>query len=280
MKKKEFWIVVIILSIVILTKGYKQKGQNILQTSFEANPKFYYQQIKPKQKNLRQQLNNLISKQKKISYHQVWSAFEQLDITGNCGRGIEDIYSSNCWLPGNRRRGGQQCNKFVKKEGKCYNREHSWPKSWWGGSNRFDSFTDLHHLFPTDGYVNFRRGNLPFGEVISPITYESTNGAKIGRCRHNPRRKCFEPHFQYKGDLARVYFYMSVRYMKTFRCCIKEGIKKWKMDSWLLRILKKWHVEDPVSPKERIRNDKIYMIQGNRNPFVDNPTWVKLIKFD
>eukprot|EP01080_Neovahlkampfia_damariscottae_P010237 gene10237-2657_t len=280
MKKKEFWIFVV-LSILIFINAYiiPEDHSDILNTAVKVNVKMYYKNISPKQKNFKQKLHGIISKHKKLPYHKVWSAFEQLDTNEKCGRGIEDIYSKNCWLPGNQRKGGQQCNRLVYRENQCYNREHSWPKSWWGGSQRLKSYTDLHHLFPTDGYVNFRRGNLPLGEVIAPIRFQSTNGAKVGKCRHNPRKLCFEPSFEYHGDLARVYFYMSFRYMNDFKCCKKEGIRNSEMEPWLLNTLKKWHVEDPVSSKEKRRNDKIHMIQGNRNPFVDHPNWVEKIKF-
>ena len=74
----------------------------------------------------------------------------------------------------------KQCGNY-KQEGDCYNREHSWPKSWWGGfSEGQNAQTDLFHLYPTDGYVNNLRANLPMGNV-KDATYTSTNGCKIGK---------------------------------------------------------------------------------------------------
>jgi endonuclease I len=134
-------------------------------------------------------------------------------------------------------------------------------------------------LFPTDGFVNFKRGNLPFGNVIPPIQFQSSNGAKIGKCRNNSRENCFEPSDEYKGDLARVYFYMAVRYMNEFRCCDKSSTNKSKLKPWLVNELKEWNARDPVSSKEKSRNNNIEKIQGNRNPFVDHPEWINQIDF-
>ena len=79
---------------------------------------------------------------------------EATDVCPSCATGsatadhLVDIYSSKCWVPIE-----EQCGSY-QAEGDCYNREHSWPKSWWGGADKLSTpYTDLHHLFPTDGKV-------------------------------------------------------------------------------------------------------------------------------
>ena len=98
---------------------------------------------------------------------------------------------------------GGECGNY-QREGDCYNREHIWPKSWFGGFDYGQNAqTDFFELWPADGYVNGLRGNLPFGVVInSSVTYTSTNGCKIGTCE-DYNGQCFEPPNILKGDLSR-----------------------------------------------------------------------------
>jgi endonuclease I len=75
-------------------------------------------------------------------------------------------------------------------------------------------------LRPSDGYVNGLRGNLPFGDVVDPITYTSTNGCRIGKCAaSSDYGNCFEAVNYLKGDLARSYFYLSTAYWNEWECC-------------------------------------------------------------
>ncbi len=102
-----------------------------------------------------------------------------------------------------------QCGNYGG-EGDCYNREHSWPKSW--SDEDAPMYSDLFHLYPTDGYVNGRRSNYPFGDVGS-ASWTSMNGSKVGSCSYpGYSGTVFEPIYEYKGDFARSYFYMTVRY--------------------------------------------------------------------
>jgi endonuclease I len=159
-----------------------------------------------------------------------------------------------------------------RAEGDCFNREHSLPRSWFKGTKLLES--DLFHLYPTDGYVNNRRSNLPFGEA--GITYwESSNGSKVGQNTFgNYTKTIFEPIDEYKGDFARTYFYVVTAY--------EDKVPQWRSDQvggsrypgfsdWSLSLLLKWHREDPVSLKEVRRNEEVYRIQDNRNPYIDYP---------
>ena len=84
----------------------------------------------------------------------------------------------------------------------------------------------------------------------------------------------FEPPDAFKGDLARSYFYMAVRYEDEFTCCSGSGVVGDDLRPWLEAQLLIWHASDPVSAKEIARNDAVHALQGNRNPFIDHPEWV------
>merc|ERR1719345_689018 len=81
---------------------------------------------------------------------------------------IPDVYSDTCWITAkNIKPSGGECGNY-KHEGDCFNREHLWPKSWFGGFSAGDNAqTDLFELWPTDGYVNGMRGNLPLGDCFN-----------------------------------------------------------------------------------------------------------------
>jgi endonuclease I len=115
--------------------------------------------------------------------------------------------------------------------------------------------------------VNGRRGNYPLGNVQSP-SWTSTNGSKLGN-------SIFEPIDEYKGDMARVYFYFVTRYedkLSTFKSYGMFGNGALGLTNQTQKTLLEWHNNDPVSQKEIDRNEAIYTdIQHNRNPFVDYP---------
>ncbi|MCT4347261.1 endonuclease [Vibrio splendidus] len=178
-----------------------------------------------------------------------------------------------------------QCGQYSK-EGDCYNREHSFPKSWFGGKVE-PMNSDGHHLFATDGYVNSKRSNWPFGEVSS-ATYTSSNGSKLGSAANSLgyAGTVFEPIDEFKGDFARAYFYMATRYENeianwegnsTSSDAVLDGTNTTVFEPWLLTMLKRWHSEDPVSQKEIDRNKAVHDFQGNRNPFIDHPEFVSQI---
>jgi len=225
------------------------------------------------------QLHNLISDHSSLSYNALWNAFQLLDENGDgsnsqCGMDtIGDIYSAKCWTPFT-----SQCGNY-KVEGDCYNREHSWPKSWWGG-NENAAYTDLFHLFASDGYDNGRRANVPLGTVAKPV-YRTSDGAKLGPCSAAGfTGTCFEPADRVKGMLARGYFYVSTAYMNSFSCCSESGVDESRIRPWLVSLLRRWHETFPVSDYELSRNDMVFSkFQYNRNPFIDYPDWADKIDF-
>jgi endonuclease I len=157
------------------------------------------------------------------------------------------------------------------QEGMGYTREHSWPKSWFGG-DLAPMNSDLFALYPCDAHVNGNRGVYPYGEVTSPV-WVSMNGSKVGPCSYpGYSGTVFEPIDEYKGDLARTYFYMTTRYYTEDAgwpggpMTDGAGLKPWAVN-----MLLEWHAADPVSRKEIERNATIYTMQNNRNPFIDRP---------
>ena len=250
----------------------------------------YYANIDSSATNfaLKKQLQKLIYNHTVFTYDGVWTAMASIDkhlpgypCNPNNASYIPDIYSSYCWSPEKLSTGGE-CGSYSK-EGDCYNREHSWPNSWFGGDTASVAYTDLFLLYPSDGYVNNKRGNLPLGVVEpSAVTYKSTNGCLIGPClagtAGNYTGSCFEPPLFLKGDLARTYFYISVAYMSIFTCCDEPAVTKWAIHPWEETILRQWHAVDAVDDIERARNEVIYTNwQHNRNPFIDHPEFVDQI---
>ena len=160
---------------------------------------------------------------------------------------------------------------YVSRGWSGMNREHSFPKSWWGGDNN-EAYTDLFHLYPSESDANMAKSNYPLGEV-EDATFD--NGVtRVGYAvsgQGGGAGKVFEPADEYKGDFARTYFYVVTAYQDftwKYTYMAQQGdyptLKPWAVD-----LLLDWHRRDPVSQKEIDRNEAVYKIQGNRNPFID-----------
>jgi len=223
---------------------------------------------------LQQALHNIIDNHNVVSYSSLWTHFQSTD--SKTDSIVWDMYSD---VPG-----GTPPYEFIfgddqdiglggTTEGDVYNREHSWPRSWFNDYTPMNS--DLFHIYPTDKYVNNRRGNYPYGEVGS-ATWTSQNGSKLGSCSYpGYAGTVFEPIDEYKGDFARTYFYMSVRYYNEDSGWDNTPMTNGaQLDPWALTMLMEWHAQDSVSQKELDRNDTVFTIQNNRNPFIDRPEFV------
>lgn len=162
---------------------------------------------------------------------------------------------------------GRAKSNFGGSEGQ-WNREHVWANSH-GINDSLPAYSDVHHLHPTDVSVNSTRGNKDFDTVSglsNTYSYSST---------------AFEPPDAGKGDVARALFYMAVRYdgsdgvgnLELTNAIPTSGAWHGKLDT-----LMDWNELDPVNDYEIRRNDLIYSnYQGNRNPFVDHPEWVRVV---
>ncbi|HEY0976596.1 MAG TPA: endonuclease [Flavobacteriales bacterium] len=223
---------------------------------------------------LRQALHDIIDGHQVVSYTALWSHFDETDAKPN-GK-VWDMYSDipSGTPPYEFTFGSDQCGEYDE-EGDCYNREHSLPNSWFGDVPPMNS--DLFHIYPTDGYVNNRRGNLPFGEVNS-ATWTSDNGSKVGgNVAPGYSGPVFEPIDAYKGDFARSYFYMYTRYWGQTSGWSTPMQTGSDLAVWARNMLLDWNAADPVSPKEQDRNNAVFAIQDNRNPYIDDPQWAHAI---
>ena len=235
----------------------------------------YYQAADGKKgAELKTALSGIIYNRTERSYGDLWEDFKTTDKRPD-GK-VWDMYSgtSNFEFGTDQDKGSG-----GSKEGEFYNREHSFPNSWFGGKIQ-PMYTDLHHMYPTDKLVNNKRGNNPFGETNG--SWKSEGGfSKLGTCTYpGYTGTVFEPNDEYKGDFARTYFYMVT--------CYEEKLADWYanntesqptldgnaypgLSAWQLEMLMKWAKQDPVSEKETNRNNAVYAIQKNRNPFIDYP---------
>ena len=215
---------------------------------------------------------------KQISYgsgklNGVWGAFQTTDVLSD-GKTIRDRYSNISHYTVGEDQGSSSGTEATGG----YNREHSFPKSWFGGSTAAGPGTDLHHIYPTDVYVNNMRQNLPFGPNKGETSHSDGYYSKVGDCTYpgSGGVRCFEPNDEWKGDFARTYFYMVT--------CYENSLVSWgnagstingttypSFTTWSLNMLLEWSRNDPVSDIEVARNEAVCAIQHNRNPFIDYP---------
>ncbi|HNX44760.1 MAG TPA: endonuclease [Bacteroidales bacterium] len=221
--------------------------------------------------NLQQALHDIIDNHTSVTYSSLWTYFQDTDKKPD-GK-VWDMYSD---VPGGTPAYEytfitDQCGNY-NSEGDCYNKEHSFPASWF--NDGYPMYSDMFHLVPTDGYVNNKRSNYPFGEV-GTASWTSTNGSKLGNCVSTGYSgTVFEPIDAYKGDFARNLFYMATRYYKEDTGWPgSDMVSGSQPKPWAIAMLLEWHQADPVSQKEIDRNNAIYAIQHNRNPFIDHPEY-------
>ncbi|MFT6194523.1 MAG: endonuclease I [Cognaticolwellia sp.] len=255
-----------------------------------GDPGNYYQNISTQTGyTLKTDLHDLIKTHSAQGYGAIWTFYanHSLDTYFENDGSILDIYAEKPFGSDSYSytKVTDQCGNYSG-EGGCYNREHSFPKSWFGGKIE-PMNSDIHHIFATDGYVNSKRGSYPYGEVAS-ATFTSSNNTKLGTATIalGYSSTVFEPIDEFKGDLARAHLYMATRYENvisnwqtnsTYSDAILDGSNNKVFETWQLNMLLRWHANDPVSQKEIDRNEAAYSHQGNRNPFIDHPEYVDKI---
>ncbi len=218
---------------------------------------------------LRKAAKNVVRNHTVVSYgNSTWDAFESTDTRFVNGQNCWwDMYSPN--------------NVLVSSGHPGMNIEHSVANSWWGGTKN-DAYKDLFHLNPSNSDANSRKSNYPLGEVGSVTwTNEVTTVGKPVSGQGGGNNYVYEPCDEYKGDFARVFMYMFTVYDDI----AWDSAKGWMFDKnsdeifkpWAIELLLKWHRQDPVSEKEKNRNEAIYKIQRNRNPFIDSPELAEFI---
>jgi endonuclease I len=179
----------------------------------------------------------------------------------------------------------------ASAEGQGWNREHMMPQSTF--YSNYPMYSDLFYVVPTDARINQLRSNYPYGIVGSTIYYTFTNSSRIGNCAipgMTYTGRVYEPINEFKGDVARSLLYFAVRYegkLGTFNFNNNanpvsdtnplDGTEERSFDPAYITMLLQWNQQDPVSQKEIDRNDAVYNLQKNRNPFIDNPAWISSI---
>lgn len=235
-----------------------------------AVPSGYYNSLEGKKDlELKRAAKALAAGHKEINYSSgTWDAFESTDVRVSGGQKYWwDMYSNNSVL--------------ISSGHPGMNVEHSVANSWWGGTKNA-AYKDLFHLNPSDITANSRKSNYPLAELADETW---TNGVthvghpKSGQGGGN--NWAFEPADEYKGDFARAFMYMFT----TYDDIGWQASKGWMFDTseplllqkWAADLLLKWSRQDPVSQKEIDRNDAVYKVQGNRNPYIDHPELAEYI---
>jgi endonuclease I len=270
------------------------KGTMATSSSATGEPTGYYNATTGLScSSLKTTLKNIITNGNNLNdYGSLYSQYAETDVKPReVGSGsamvIWDIYSDNPTGtdPYNYNPATQQCGNYSG-ENSCFNREHTFPQSWFTTGTANGPGTDYIQVLPTDGFVNGKRSNYPYGEV-GTTSYTSLNGSKLGSSSvAGVSGTVFEPINTYKGDVARIYLYMVTRYqdnISSWANLSSNGAPTLSANTFpsvninYLKLMLKWHNQDPVSQKEIDRNNGAYSFQGNRNPFVDRPELVDAV---
>ena len=212
---------------------------------------------------LKTALYNIISPHTNIGYDGLYEAYKQTDKRADGY--LRDWYSNATNYTWNDKGGNSS-------EGAGWNREHTVPQSWFGSGL---PKSDVVQVVPTDCWVNGMRSNYPLAEV-GTVEKQSKNGySKLGSCKTaGYSGKVFEPNDEIKGDMARIYFYMVTCYENLatgWGHSVFSTSKYPGFMDWYLTMLMRWSKQDPVDEVERARNNAVWSVQANRNPFVDYP---------
>jgi endonuclease I/chitodextrinase len=245
-------------------------------------PTGYYSTATGTGYTLKTQLYNIIKGHVDNGYAGLYTTYQTSDVDNfyeNDGS-VLDMYSEKPagTDPYNYSLGTTQRCGTYSVEGDCYNREHIIPQSSFGSAAPMVS--DAHFITPTDGKVNGQRSNYPHGMVAS-ATWTSLNGSKLGSSAVSGYTgTVFEPIDEFKGDIARMYFYFATRYETTvsgYTFPMFNGTSNQVFTTAFLNMLLAWNTQDPVNAREIARNNAIYGTQSNRNPYIDHPEYVQAV---
>ncbi|MFJ3359786.1 endonuclease I family protein [Streptomyces violaceoruber] len=231
-------------------------------TNTDYDSTYYKDAIGKTGASLKTSLHTIISDQTKLSYSAVWDALKATDEDPDNSGNVILLYS-----------GVSRSKSLNGGDTGDWNREHVWAKSHGDFGTSTGPGTDIHHLRPSDVRVNSVRGNKDFDNGGSAV---SEGGGSL------TDSDSFEPRDAVKGDVARMIFYMAVRYEggDGFADLEVNGQVDNGSNPYIgkLPVLKAWNDEDPPDAFEEHRNQVIYDdYQHNRNPFVDHPEWVESI---
>lgn len=177
-------------------------------------------------------------------------------VRDNGNMGISEVYCDRVYTSNEFR--GRKPGPNQIPDDRTLNTEHTWPQSLFTGRyQNEEQKSDLHHLFPSDSHMNSIRSSFPFGDVARDASVnKSCNNSRFGQGTNGG--PVFEPPANHKGNVARALFYFAVRY-------------EMKIDPIQEATLRRWNKMDPVDAAEMGRNNEIFKVQGDRNPFIDYP---------
>lgn len=244
-------------------------------TLFAQIPTGYYNSaIGKKQAELKTALHLIIMNATPPSYGSgagsTWGAFTKTDVRPDDGT-VWDMYTNN----------RVAFNGTSAASG--MNIEHSLANSWWGGT-KGQTYNDLFNLNPSNSSANSSKGSWPIAVVDGTATYD--NGViKVGKSNSRPGGTidAWEPADEYKGDFARSYMYMVTSYEDFSTKWTGNSVNQLDnntypvFEQWTVDLFLKWSAQDPVSQKEIDRNNEVYKIQGNRNPYIDYPLMAEYV---
>ncbi|MDY0139774.1 MAG: endonuclease [Candidatus Izemoplasmatales bacterium] len=262
-------------------------------------PKGYYDSIEGLQgEELKSKLNDIITGHIEFPYTDdetdVWDILKEADEDPDNPNNVILFYTGLSWYKDcqDTTYPPDFCEMEIESEVEIieWNREHIWSKSRGdfeikeGTTSVLDmgAHTDLHHLVAAERTMNSIKNNRMFEDCNSETDQNVTD---VGYGNYTCNEWSFEPRDEVKGDVARMLFYMAVRYegeegdmvdLELTNDLIVDKSSKLPFYGYLEDLLK-WHIQDPVSEKEVLRNQVIYSYQRNRNPFIDRPELVELI---
>ena len=201
-----------------------------------------------------------------------WSGFYQTDRMD--GNQVRDRYSYEVFYFS----AGASASSASAPSG--MNIEHSFPKSWWGGGQN-QAYKDLYNLMPCEAAINSAKSNFAMGRVSSVTDTNGCTKVGWGSSAGGQSARLWEPADEWKGDFARNYFYMVTAYSDL--TWTSNGLdmldnNAWPtFQTWAYTLLLEWSRKDPVDEIETARNEAVYRIQGNRNPFIDFPNLAEYV---
>jgi len=189
----------------------------------------------------------------------VWNALKQSDLDPDNSANVFLIYGyddSDANNDNDRTRSKNLSCHSSSCDG-LWVREHIFPRSLGTPNLEFEGpGSDAHHLRAIDSDMNNSRGNNRYADGSGHSAVVQGN--------------YFYPGDEWKGDIARMIMYMYLRYPTQCQALIVgTGAATYSTD--MPNIFLEWNEEDPVSQYELTRNTVLQNMQGNRNPFIDNP---------
>ena len=244
----------------------------VADASLFVDADYYAAALNVDNSELRSVVNGIISaNHKKLSYSEVWSVLTHSDEDPANPDNVIEIYTGNSIAKWSNGSGAQSSNPDA------WNREHVWSKSHGFPGRSQYGYTDAHHLRPADASMNSTRSNYDFDNGGVAVAESPENF-------YDTSLRTWEPRDAVKGDVARMMFYMDVRYEGTegedtpdLILVDNIGTENGSPTFGKLCTLYQWHLTDTVDDMERQRNDAVYEYQGNRNPFIDHPEWADAI---